>query len=122
MFLWFLGYVKNLKQYLQKTRVMIAPLRYGAGVKGKLTQSLANGLPIVTTPIGAEGITKKDADFLYIADDENEFAKKTADLYNNKDLWNRFSTKGKRYAEAHFSPELAKETLEEIIYECLKNY
>ena len=117
----FLGYVKNLKTHLQKARILVAPLRYGAGVKGKITQSLANQLPVVTTSIGSEGITKKDGDFLYIADNENDFAQKTAELYKNKNLWNQFSIKGFKYAKTHYSPELARDILNKIIVECFKD-
>jgi len=55
------GFVKDLSLYYQQCKVMLAPLRYGAGVKGKITQSLAMGLPVVTTPIGVEGINLADS-------------------------------------------------------------
>ncbi len=50
------GWVEDLEPLIDVARVMVAPLRYGAGMKGKVTQSLAAGLPVVTTPIGAEGL------------------------------------------------------------------
>ena len=53
---------------------MVAPLSYGAGLKGKVTQALAAGLPVVTTPIGAEGLDAVDGEQLLIGDDDRELA------------------------------------------------
>lgn len=51
-----IGEVPEVEPYLQQARVSVAPVRYGAGVKGKIGQSLAAGLPVITTPIGSEGM------------------------------------------------------------------
>ena len=50
------GWVEDLQPLIDGARAMAAPLRYGAGMKGKVTQSLGAGLPVVTTPTGAEGL------------------------------------------------------------------
>ena len=114
-----LGHIQDLDSYLRKVRMLLAPLRFGAGVKGKIIQSLAYGLPVVTTSIGSEGISNEDSDILNIANKEEIFAEKAIALYENKDLWTKMSINGKKYAETHFSPELARETLKEIIAICL---
>ncbi len=83
----FKGYVPNIEYYFLSSKFMIAPLRYGAGVKGKIGQAFEYHLPVVTTHIGAEGMHlthKKDA---LIADSNEEFAAAIIELYTNEQLW-----------------------------------
>jgi len=108
------GYVEDLSPYLKKARVSVAPLRYGAGMKGKVGEALSWGLPVVTTSTGAEGMGLKNGENVLIADDAEEFAKKVIALYNDKDLWNRLSKNGKVYIEDNFSPEAIKKGLDDI--------
>lgn len=81
------GYIRDLEPYFLNHRVFVAPLRYGAGMKGKVGQSLAYGLPIVTTSVGAEGFDLMHERDVMIADDSQCFAKNILDLYNSYDLW-----------------------------------
>ena len=111
----FLGYVKNIEPYLKKCRLLLAPIRFGAGVKGKITQSMTYGLVVVTTPIGAEGISDKIDDVLSIADNDDQFVEKAVSLYGNKELWTKLSLNSKKHSEENFSPEFIKNTLEKII-------
>jgi glycosyltransferase involved in cell wall biosynthesis len=69
---------------------MVAPLRYGAGVKGKIGQSFEYFLPLVTTSIGIEGMKIKDNENAFVADSADEFAAKIVQLYTNKEIWTRF--------------------------------
>ena len=62
------GYVPDLEPYFRSSRVFVAPLRYGSGMKGKIGQSMSYGLPVVTTSIGAEGIMLQDDETALIAD------------------------------------------------------
>ena len=62
------GWVPDLDPLLDRARAMVAPLTYGAGLKGKVTQALAAGLPVVTTPVGAEGLDAVDGEQMLIAD------------------------------------------------------
>ena len=78
----------------------MASLRYGAGVKGKVTQSLALGLPTVATPIAAEGLDLVDGEHLAIAADPSAFAQCVVDVYGNEALWNRLSENGRRHMES----------------------
>jgi len=88
------GFVKDLSSYYQECKVMLAPLRYGAGVKGKITQSLAMGLPVVTTPIGVEGINLVDKQNCMVAEKPEDFANKATQVYTDKELWNKLSKNG----------------------------
>ncbi|MEO9307217.1 MAG: FkbM family methyltransferase [Nitrososphaera sp.] len=115
------GYVPDLSSYLLNCRVMVAPLRYGAGVKGKITQSMTYHLPVVTTSIGAEGISEKNDDVLLISDDPTDFANKVIKLYENKELWTRLADKAYEFADIHYSPESVRNVFSQIIQR-LVNY
>jgi glycosyltransferase involved in cell wall biosynthesis len=81
------GYVPDIETFFQSNLLMIAPLRYGAGVKGKIGQAFEYYLPVITSTIGAEGmklINKKNA---LIADTKEDFAAAIIELYTNKNLW-----------------------------------
>lgn len=109
------GFVEDLMPHLTKRRVAVAPLRYGAGVKGKVNQAMAHGIPVVATSMAAEGLhTKHDVDIL-IADDTDSFVDEVIRVYNNQDLWQRLSEGGLANVEAHFSRKAARQVLEEIL-------
>lgn len=69
-----LGYVSDTSMYLDNAAVSVAPLRYGAGMKGKVTEALSSGLPVVTTSFGAQGLGAVSGKHLYIADNAADFA------------------------------------------------
>ena len=114
----FLGFVPEIDNYLQNCKLLVAPIRYGSGVKGKITQSMANGLVVVTTPLGAEGISNNN-DILKISNNDDEFVENVVKIYNNEKEWTTLSENAKIHAEKYFSPETVKNTLEEIITYCM---
>ena len=85
------GYVRDIEPYFLNHRVFVAPLRYGAGMKGKIGQSLSYGLPVITTSIGAEGFNLTQELDITIADSPEDFAESVLTVYNSGDLWNSFS-------------------------------
>ncbi|MFD2111112.1 glycosyltransferase [Thiorhodococcus fuscus] len=97
-----LGYVPDVTGYLADSRISVAPLRYGAGVKGKVNQSLAHGLPVVATSIAAEGMHLRDGDSILIADTPADFASAVVRLYRDDALWTRLSDGGLAVMERHF--------------------
>ncbi|MFM6510309.1 MAG: glycosyltransferase [Microcystis panniformis] len=98
------GYVPEVEPYFQKSRVFVAPLRFGAGMKGKIGQSLSLGLPTITTRIGAEGMGLIDHQDVLIADTAEEFACAVIELYDNRELWQKLADNSletiKRYQPA----------------------
>ena len=108
------GYVQDLSLYLKKARISVNPLRYGAGMKGKIGEALSWGLPVVTTSIGAEGMELIDRKDALIADSPEEFAKKVIELYLNSELWNELSSNGRKKVEENWTPEVVNRKLEEI--------
>ncbi len=96
------GFVENLDEYLRKTRVYIAPLRIGSGMKVKVLEGLYRGVPSVTTSVGAEGLAVKSAEHLFIADDKKVFAKHCIDLLNEEELWTSLGRSSRELANKKY--------------------
>lgn len=109
----FLGYVENIEQIFNDVKMMVAPLRYGAGVKGKIGQAFEYYLPVVTTEIGAEGMFLENGENAMIADDALNFANSIIELYQNKELWEKLSNNSEKSLYP-FSKEKLRETILEI--------
>ena len=90
-------------------------MRYGAGVKGKVNQSLAHGLPVVVTTQAAEGMYLADGESALIADDPAAFAAAIVRLYTDPVLWGRLSAAGLAVMEAHFSFDAARRAVAELV-------
>ncbi len=97
------GFIDDLEPVFARHRVFAAPLRFGAGLKGKIVQAMAAGIPIVTTSIGAEGIAGSENE-LVIADDVPSFADALVSLHENKQQWELYSSRVRK-AALRFSPE-----------------
>ena len=96
------GWVPTTEPFVQAARVSIAPLRVGAGMKGKIGEALANGLPTVTTRIGAEGMGLQHNCEILIADDPESFAREILRLYQDPSLWENIARAGRQFIESHF--------------------
>ena len=103
---------EELAGYYSECRLVVVPLRYGAGIKGKVVEAMKWGMPVVTTSVGAEGIIDAK-DILEIYDSVDDFANYTAKLYQDEEKQKQLSEKSIEYIKSHFSPENAKETIGE---------
>ena len=112
------GYLADVSRYFLSARVFVAPLRYGAGMKGKIGQAMAFGLPVVTTSLGAEGMDLQDEKDVLIADDARTFAEAVALLYRDDDLWLRLSARGLEIVAERWSPEAMAKRLEALLEGC----
>jgi GT2 family glycosyltransferase/glycosyltransferase involved in cell wall biosynthesis len=88
------GWVEDVESLLHRSRLMVAPLRVGAGMKGKVTQSLALGLPVVTTAVGAEGLEIGADSGLLVADDPGELAARVVEGCQDDARWEQLSRGG----------------------------
>ena len=109
------GWVKDLTPYLEGCRVFVSPLRYGAGIKGKIGESMAHGLPVVTTSVGAEGMGLTDGTEALIADDPTGFARKVVQLYRDQQLWERLSKAGLDFVDRAYSPSALATSLQNMV-------
>jgi hypothetical protein len=93
---------------------VVAPLRYGAGIKGKVVEALFHQVPLVTTSIGSEGLPSP-ASVMDVCDLPSEFSDKVCSLYVDDALWTARTSNIKTYLAAHFSQDSARQTLEEVM-------
>jgi glycosyltransferase involved in cell wall biosynthesis len=89
----------------------MAPLRYGAGVKGKVLLSMGYGVPVVGTSIAAEGIPARTRREMMIADDAVSFADALGEVYRDELLWNTLAQEGKDVVTNYFSRDVARTAL-----------
>jgi GT2 family glycosyltransferase/glycosyltransferase involved in cell wall biosynthesis/tetratricopeptide (TPR) repeat protein len=99
------GHVPSTKPFLDHCRLSINPLRYGAGMKGKIGEALARGLPVISTTVGAEGFQFQNGLQALVADDPKDFAHAVIQAYTDNKLWNMLSANGLRLIEERFSPD-----------------
>ena len=109
------GHIPDVDPIFQSCRVFIAPLRFGAGMKGKIGQALSYGLPVVTTSVGAEGMGLENGSEALIADGAREFAEALISVYQNAALWQRLSDRGYDHVARHFTPEVVEEKIHHAI-------
>jgi glycosyltransferase involved in cell wall biosynthesis len=109
------GWVEDLQPLLDRSRVMVAPLRFGAGMKGKVTQALAAGLPVVTTPIGAEGLEGDGQEFLLVGEDADELAAQVVRAYGDDVLWQSLSRAGQRLIARQCSTDVLIERMQGLL-------
>jgi GT2 family glycosyltransferase len=110
-----LGFVPDVEPIFARARVAVAPIRFGAGVKGKVNQSMALGVPTVVTSSAAEGmylVHERDA---MIADDPAGFADAVVRLWTSPQVWERLSINGRASVKEHFSVETAEARVDELL-------
>lgn len=110
------GYVtdQELENYYLQARVAVIPLRFGGGVKGKVLEAMAHGLPIVTTTIGIQGI-KNACESLHVARDAAEFSRATLFLLNDDALWKRNSDSSTKFVAIHYSKQRLQSILRDVL-------
>jgi glycosyltransferase involved in cell wall biosynthesis len=105
------GFVDDLGAVLDAARVAIAPARFGAGLKIKSVEAMARGLPVVTTPLGAEGL----GDGALVGDCAEALAAHVSALLADDALWRRRSEHGLAVAKARFSRQTARTVLQDLL-------
>jgi glycosyltransferase involved in cell wall biosynthesis len=110
------GWAKNATEVLSKARICLAPLRFGAGIKGKLAEAMLCGTPSITTPIGAEGMLDQESDWNgFVINDPSKFAKAAVKLYNNESLWQQSQQNGIEIINSRFQrKDFSKDFLDKI--------
>jgi len=109
------GYVEDPAGWLGRARVHVNPMRFGAGLKQKFLDSLAAGLPFVTTSIGAEGFPLGDVRGSLVADDPAGLAQRLGCLYDDRDEWERVQAHLLELAATRFDRASFQRTLVEAL-------
>jgi glycosyltransferase involved in cell wall biosynthesis len=110
-----MGWIPDLDDLLGRARLTVAPLRYGAGVKGKVVSSLSSGVPVVGTKIAAEGMGLALGQDVLVADDPAEFADAVVRVLNDDTLWAQLSTNGLKFVDENYSRTAARRRVREMV-------
>lgn len=108
------GHVAELSQAFDPHRIFVAPLRHGAGIKGKVLEALAHGIPCVLSPIAAEGIGLRNGYDCFIADDPDDWAMPIARLSSEDRLWKKISQRGRDFVREKYSFEAGRDQMRKI--------
>ena len=109
------GWVPSMDELYRQVRVSVAPLRFGAGMKGKVGESLAYGVPVVSTPTGAEGIGLRHGNGLVVAEDAAGLARSILGVHRDPTLWARLSANGRQTVARQYSPASVRVGLSQIL-------
>lgn len=96
------GYAENVSEVMQKAKVCLAPLQFGAGLKGKLIDAMQNGTPSVMTSIAAEGMFGNLEANGFITDDDTEFVNSAVALHSNELIWKEMRNHGFKVINSRF--------------------
>ncbi|WP_333695979.1 glycosyltransferase [Flavobacterium sp.] len=115
------GRAESSFEVISKARVLLAPIRFGAGIKGKLLEAMQFGTPSVTTTIGAEAM---NGDFLwngFISNSPEDFAEKAIELYQNKTSWLNAQQNGFEIIKHRFLRDLFEDAFLEMTFDKFEN-
>ena len=110
-----IGYVENLAHYFDYCKISVVPLRFGAGIKGKIGTSASYGVPSVATTIAVEGMGFVDGEHILVSDDPADFAALVVKLYQDEALWNRLSQACLAKVDEQYSLKAGKKRLDKLL-------
>jgi len=111
----FLGWVDDLDALVDRSALLVAPLRFGAGMKGKIGFAIARGLPVVTTAVGAEGFSRHAGIAVVPSGDWDAFAARTLALLADGALWMQASADGIELTREEFAPDVLAERFARVL-------
>jgi glycosyltransferase involved in cell wall biosynthesis len=116
-----LGFVEDIQPLLSSCSVFVCPIRSGSGVRVKLLEAFATGIPVVSTTIGAEGLARVDGEFCALADDAPGFAAKVVQLLENCQLAHEMAARARQEVERNWDMEVVTRRLVEKYRELIQH-
>jgi len=110
-----LGFVKELEPVFSAVRISVAPLRFGAGIKGKIASSLCYGVPCVATSVAIEGMGLDPGMNVLVGDAPDEIAEQVCRVYQSAQLWEQLSREGHRFAVENYSFKVIRERVRSLL-------
>lgn len=111
-----LGFVQDLEPLFEGIRLSVAPLRYGAGIKGKIGSSLCYGVPCIATAMAVEGMGLVDGRDVLVGDTPNELAEAVCQAYVDENLWQSISEGGHRFASENYSVDVIRDRVRGLLW------
>lgn len=109
------GYVEDIREYYEKSRVFIVPHRYSAGIPWKLQEAMSYGIPSVVSELTASQLNLTDGNEVLVAKNTEEFVQKVIRLYHDEELWCTLQRNAIEYIREMCNPEIMKNALSKII-------
>ena len=109
------GHVPDIEPYMAGARLAVAPLRFGAGVKGKVNLSMAHGQPVVATSCAVEGMHLHDGEDVLVADTPEDFAAAVLQAYRDPALWSQLAANGRDNVTRHFSFDAGRAVVQGLL-------
>ena len=110
-----LGFVPDIRPLLEASSISIAPLRYGGGIKGKICEAMAYGLPVVTTSVGTEGFGLSPGENVLVGDTPQVFADAVAELLRNRQLYEKVRGAAWSFVNERYSIVAATEMIRQLV-------
>ena len=114
------GFVEDIRQALARYAVFVCPVLNGSGVRVKLLEAFAAGMPAVSTYIGAEGLARKDGEFCLLADEPEQFAKKVVWLFENPEKAAELASRARQELIANWDMAVLTRRLEQSYREAVR--
>ncbi len=116
------GEVDDVREYLKRLKVFVAPIRLGRGFRGKILEAMAMGIPVVTTRLGAEGMPVHEGENIMFAENPEEFTRKTVELFNNEKLYQSISLNARSLVKERFSWQKGVQILEDVLLSLIEGH
>lgn len=110
------GWAKDLRPFYDQTRVVVAPLRFGAGIKGKMGEAAVHGVPVVASPMAIEGTYFVPGQDLLCTDDAEQFAKDVVSLYQDQATWEKFADNARSAILRQCAPEVVAREISDTLH------
>ena len=105
-----------MERVFENIRLSVAPLRYGAGIKGKIGSSLCYGVPCIATPMAVEGMGLVSGKNVLVGETPEEFSDAVCQAYLNKEVWQRISEEGYQFALENYSVKAIRERVKNLLW------
>lgn len=109
------GFVRDFDEILKTVSVFVAPIYFGTGIKTKIIDAMAMGLPVVTTPVGAEGLSIRNRENIMVAESDEQFAENVIELLKDPALNRQISQQARAYIAEHHNPDKEAARFREIL-------
>jgi len=114
------GFVEDTRTELSKRALFVCPILSGSGVRVKLLEAFASGIPVVSTTVGAEGFARQDGEFCALADDPGEFARKVIEILGSPEQARAMTERARAEVDANWDIAVLTKKLERSYREVLR--